>query len=855
MRKIIISALSILCVLLLCFGMVACDDPEPTPGGDGGSSGDGGNGGSGGDGGSGDSGSIPEGGEAKPLVNGGFESADLSGWTVEYGDAFSDDCVSSRKSFTFAEDANNNILSVNQTGNWYLTGKGYHGKFSGARTGALRSGSFTVPEDGSVSLKLAGGALTVGKGTNAPLKAKERLCFVGFYLKENDKLIAMQTNEYFHEHTEEYVIPDRYANGVYNTDNFYEYYIDLSDYVGEEVYIRIVDNDESYYYGYIAVDDIRIGYDVPPQTEGSFFTKVTEYETEATAPSVHEIKNGGFELGSLAGWTVVEGEAFSNEGVNTESVWWNENITYSRDGDYHYGKYMPTATGVMRSSEFVLGGSGYISYKLGGCADNGRTYIRFMLKQGEGAVEVARYSNYKFWNFQFPYVQNGMRLLNMVQYYADFSKYLGETMYIEVVDNNTSPDELGCITLDSVKTYWEEKPLWIDSESFFVAYESDIMIDSEYQVENGGFETGDLTGWTLEGENIGVVTGASGWWAENLPYNKKGLYLFSGIVDEGKGVLESNKGTLTSSAFTVGGSGYITFMLGGGGNPVECYISIIDAESGEELLRFANRLFNDKGIGIINHGSNLANMVMYKADLSALMGRSVKIRVVDNSVSNWGLLTVDSFVTYYKEASAVPAKANEAVDIKPAELPDTLLGENDPYQVLNGDFESGDLTGWTLEKTEGATDMGYVSEQDVFWKNADKPYNKDGRFLFTGIEDVMGSLEAAKGVLKSSSFTVGGSGFITFKLGGGYNPECYIEIVDAETGEAIAKYHNDNADSNEGRMFLFKADLTEFMGKEVYIRVVDNVSNAWGCLAVDSFITHYASTEDLPEATLIESKI
>jgi len=831
MRRKIVLILSILCITFSCIGLSGCKlfnkekDNDSDPG------------------------TQSGGTRSSVLINGGFESADLSGWEVEYGDAFDDDCVSSQKTFMYDYDTNNNVLSINHTGNWYLTGKGYHGKYSGARTGALRSANFTLPEDGVVSLKLAGGALTVGKGTDAPKKAKEKLCFVGFYLAENDKMIAMQTNEYFHEHTEEYVMPDRYASGVYNTDNFYEYYIDLSEYKNQEIYIRIVDNDKSYYYGYIAVDDIRIGEYADPQTEGTFFTKVTEYATEAKASSIYEIANGGFELGSLAGWTVVEGDAFSNEGVNTESVWWNENITYSRDGNYHYGKYMPAATGIMRSSEFVLGGSGYISYKLGGCSDNSKTYIRFMVKQGDEAVEVARYSNFKYWNYQFPYVQNGMRLLNLVQYYADLSAYIGETMYIEVVDMNSSSDELGCIVLDSIKTYWEEKPVWIDSESFFAVYDSDIMIENEYQITNGGFETGDLTGWILKGDKIGEVTNASGWWNENLPYNKKGTWLFSGISDE------AGKGTLTSSAFTVGGSGYITYLLGGGANPLECYISIIDAETEEELVRYANRLFNDNGIGIINNGSNLANMILYKADLSEFMGRTLKIRIVDNATNNWGLITVDSFVTYYKDAAGVPERANLAVDIKPAPLPDSILGEDDPYQVLNGDFESGDLTGWTLDTTSGDTEMGYVSGQDVFWKKADKTYNKDGRFLFTGIEDVMGNLEAAKGTLTSSAFTVGGCGFITFKLGGGYNPDCYIEIVDAATDTVIAKYHNDNERSNEGYMFLFKADLTAFMGTNVYIRVVDDASDDWGCLAVDSFITHYNSVEDLLEAILIENKL
>ena len=157
------------------------------------------------------------------IVNGGFESADLSGWTVEYGNAFDDDCVSSVKTFSFPEDEKQNAISVNQTGNWYLCGKAFDGKYSNARTGAIRSTKFTLSGDGSISMKLAGGATMVGKGEAAAKKATEKLCFVGVYRAKDDRLIGMQTNEYFLEHTESYVNPSKYSAGVYNTDNFYVY--------------------------------------------------------------------------------------------------------------------------------------------------------------------------------------------------------------------------------------------------------------------------------------------------------------------------------------------------------------------------------------------------------------------------------------------------------------------------------------------------------------------------------------------------------------------------------------------------------------------------------------------------------
>lgn len=785
--------------------------------------------------------------EAAPLVNGGFESSTLGGWTVEYGNAFDDDSVSSVKEFSFSYDPEHKMIPVGHTGNWYLSGKGYDGKRPHGYTGSIRSSTFTLGGDGSISMKLAGGALVTAKGENAPLKSPEKTCFVGVYTKSDDKMVAKFSNKYFLEHTDPYVNVGDYTSGTCCTDNFYTYTEDLSEYYGEEMYIRIVDNDTDVYYGYISVDDIRIGGE-EAQTEGAMYVKTRDFSTEAVAPSKYEIANGGFESGSLAGWTVVSGDAFSNDGVNSAECWWNESIPYDRDGKYHYGHYAPTATGVMRSSEFVLGGSGYVSYKLGGCSNNALTYLRFMVKTDNGDKEVARFSNFKFWNYQFPYVQNGMRCLNLVQYYADFSEYIGKTMYIEAVDENGSGDELGCITLDSVQTYYETVPTWYDSLAFEARPDPDLFDiepNSPHQVLNGTFETGDLTGWTMVGD-IGEVSNASGWWHENFPYNKKGEYLFTGINKE------DNVGTLTSSAFTLGGTGDISFRLGGGKDPTKCYVSIIDAETEEELVRFANLGFRDNGTAGLNKDSFLANMNSYRANLIELgieEGRSIKIRITDSATSGvWRLITADSFITYYESEASVPKNAVVARNILP------FVETDNEYTVLNGGFETGDMTGWTVV---GGGNINGVTTGDTFW-NEDIPYNNGGLFHFDGW--VATSVESDTYAIRSEYFKLGGSGFISFKMGGrsakvrvykaGADPELIAEY--ANTAFSDTSYPYVDSGCRLATMTTFFADLHEYEGETLFIELCDCQSEIgedgnplnWGVAFFDDIITYYETAPD-----------
>ena len=108
----------------------------------------------------------------------------------------------------------------------------------------------------------------------------------------------------------------------------------------------------------------------------------------------------------------------------------------------------------------------------------------------------------------------------------------------------------------------------------------------------------------------------------------------------------------------------MSFRLGGAKHTDSCYISIVDASTGDELLRFGNTKFehvgqrkyyyNGRPIDLAEDGKYEANMVLYVADLSTLAGQEVKIKLVDNGVDDWGLLFADDFITYYENAEDVP---------------------------------------------------------------------------------------------------------------------------------------------------------------------------------------------------------
>ncbi|MBO4572675.1 MAG: FIVAR domain-containing protein [Clostridia bacterium] len=370
------------------------------------------------------------------------------------------------------------------------------------------------------------------------------------------------------------------------------------------------------------------------------------------------------------------------------------------------------------------------------------------------------------------------------------------------------------------------------SQSLNYNYVLNITDSTAYRLANGDFETGDLTGWTLSNAALGDVIENGAYW-DNKPFNRDGTHLFSAYtVLNGSGYAQSGnegaKGTLTSSTFVVGGSGYITYKLGAAKNADGVWIDVIDNSNGNILGRYYNDCWDNSD----------CTLIPYKVDLSSHKGKTVYLRVVDNATSDYGLFFLDSVTTYYASAPTGDFNTAAAVANVPANI----------YSLYNGGFETGNLSGWAFSTQYG--DFGHVTAADNFFSG--NTYNKDGTYLFSGIEDqgAGNGVEGGQGTLTSAPFVIGGADYITFKLGGGINPACYIEVLELETGALLARYHHDSPSSSganpEGVMVRYKAYLgSGNAGKTAVIRVCDYAWHAWGCMAVDSFVTYYTGDEDI----------
>ena len=144
---------------------------------------------------------------------------------------------------------------------------------------------------------------------------------------------------------------------------------------------------------------------------------------------------------------------------------------------------------------------------------------------------------------------------------------------------------------------------------------------------------------------------------------------------------------------------------------------------------------------------------------------------------------------------------------------------------LNLGFEDGSLRDWTAEGA--AFDRQPIKGDVVSPRRADMKSAHDGNYWIGGFE-IAG--DKPTGTLTSSTFEIGHP-WASFRIAGGPWKETRVELVNAGNNEvlfAITGY-----ESEELRPVV--VDLRRHIGKEMFIRVVDEHTGHWGHVNFDDF--------------------
>lgn len=522
----------------------------------------------------------------------------------------------------------------------------------------------------------------------------------------------------------------------------------------------------------------------------------------------YQVANGGFEDG-LTGWNL---QGRLGAVTNTET-YWDDHHFFKNDG-YFFSSYADDfegAIGELVSSNFVVGGSGWMTFKIGAGHDSSLVNLQ--------VVDAATGDILKtFGNTSCEGTD-----CTLVSYKVDIRDLIGKEVYIRVVDY--SYRDYGCFFLDSVKTYYTSEPVGDEKGEFIETH--DLGIEGNvYQLFNGGFERGDLAGWVQTG-NLGNVSFDEVYWNEGIPFRADGA-LFSQYA----GGNERDYGDLYSAPFKVGGSGWMTFKLGGARNAERMNLQVVDAKTHEVINRYANFNWTDANL----LGCQLNS---YKVDLSELIGRYVYIRVVDYEHRDYGCFFLDSVVTYYEAEPSDEFALNNGIG----------NGNINAGQVFNGGFEDGSFNhdteffttkGWIVEGY-----MGTASEQSTFW-GENIPFGKEGNWLFSAYDR---GNEGDHGALISPAFTVAGSGYVSFMIGGFGHPNMHIQVIDVRNGNILDTIYRKEfiGDQQQCKLYTYQLDLSKFKDCVVKLKFVDNASDNYGLIFLDNLVTYYTENPNLSD--------
>ncbi len=148
---------------------------------------------------------------------------------------------------------------------------------------------------------------------------------------------------------------------------------------------------------------------------------------------------------------------------------------------------------------------------------------------------------------------------------------------------------------------------------------------------------------------------------------------------------------------------------------------------------------------------------------------------------------------------------------------------------LNVDFESGTLAGWTARGEAFAGQP--VKGDSPTARGRGMPSHHHGEYWIGGFE--ISNSDEPKGTLTSAPFKVT-TVFASFRIAGGSSEQTRVELVRRDTNRVIFSRSGDNTET----LKPVTVELLPHMGKEVFIRLVDNSSGPWGHINFDNFRLH-----------------
>ncbi|MDP2425817.1 MAG: hypothetical protein U1C51_06095 [Candidatus Izemoplasmatales bacterium] len=412
---------------------------------------------------------------------------------------------------------------------------------------------------------------------------------------------------------------------------------------------------------------------------------------------------------------------------------------------------------------------------------------------------------------------------------------LGEILYIEGGNIAYGDYVVDVASITFKKEYLAYLPF--GNHSFIVQTSQELfLVEIEvsdplraFKVINGSFETGDLFGWTAKTifkneTNIqsfiqaGVKPNTT-MFSFSVPYNGTGDYVYG--MDDRDGVQKDQwnerMGILVSSPFLLGGSGYISFQMGGGRNHDLVYVSIRDVQTDEEIARFGNHLFHSANYLISPQEYYEGNLVTYIANLSNHIGKTLVVELVDMGGRDWDLMTFDHLVTYHE---TMPSQGINAINIVP-----TFEFVYVPNQLANGNFIVG-LQHYTISSAPG-------------WKSSIQPrdcFYVENQILKSDLEGT-----ESRGLIRSSLFRVDGSGIISFQIAHGngsrFDKDTFISIRQLGTNREVFRFASRNA--NGSTFVLYYVDLSNYLNEFLYIEIVDNGTQSNDRIWVRNIVTYY----------------